>query len=77
MVLAHEAAHVHSDHVLYRTALVILMRLGTSVRLPILAGLPLMAIHVRAAGVVARGRAVAATAPPPWSRATRRPCAAR
>jgi Zn-dependent protease with chaperone function len=44
VVLAHEAAHVHSDHVLYRTALVILIRLGTSVRLPILAGLPLMAI---------------------------------
>ena len=44
VVLAHEAAHVHSDHVLYRTALVILLRLGTSVRLPILAGLPLMAI---------------------------------
>ncbi len=44
VVLAHEAAHVHSDHVLYRTALVILIRLGGSVRLPILAGLPLMAI---------------------------------
>lgn len=44
VVLAHEAAHVHSDHVLYRTALVILIRLGASVRLPILAGLPLMAI---------------------------------
>lgn len=46
VVLAHEAAHVHSDHVLYRTALVILLRLGASVRLPILAGLPLMAIQM-------------------------------
>ena len=46
VVLAHEAAHVHSDHVLYREALLILLRLGTSVRLPILAGLPLLAIQM-------------------------------
>jgi Zn-dependent protease with chaperone function len=46
VVLAHEAAHVHSDHVLYRTALLILMRLGGAVRLPILAGLPLLAIQL-------------------------------
>jgi Zn-dependent protease with chaperone function len=46
VVLAHEAAHVHSDHVLYRTALLILMRLGGSVPLPLLAGLPLMAIQL-------------------------------
>jgi Zn-dependent protease with chaperone function len=46
VVLAHEAAHVHSDHVLYRTALVILLRLGGAVRLPILAGLPLLAIQL-------------------------------
>jgi Zn-dependent protease with chaperone function len=44
VVLAHEAAHVHSDHVLYETALMILLRLGASVRLPVLTGLPLMAI---------------------------------
>jgi Zn-dependent protease with chaperone function len=44
-VLAHEAGHVHSDHVLYQTALIILLRLGGAVRLPILAGLPLMAIQ--------------------------------
>ena len=44
-VLAHEAAHVHADHVLYQTALAILMRLGT-VGLPALAGLPLMAIRL-------------------------------
>src|ERR671919_3167557 len=37
VVLAHEAAHVHSDHVLYQTALLILLRLGSSARLP---GLP-------------------------------------
>ncbi len=46
VVLAHEAAHVHSDHVLYRTALLILVRLGSSVRLPILAGLPILAIRM-------------------------------
>jgi len=46
VVLAHEAAHVHSEHVLYRTALLILFRLGSSVRLPIFAGLPLLAIRM-------------------------------
>ena len=45
VVLAHEAAHVHSDHVLYRTALLILLQIGTSARLPLLAGLPLLAIQ--------------------------------
>ncbi len=45
VVLAHEAAHIHSDHVLYQTALAILLQLGTSVRLPIFAGLPLLAIR--------------------------------
>ena len=44
-VLAHEAAHVHSDHVLYQTALLILLRLGSS-RLPALAGLPLLGIRL-------------------------------
>ena len=44
-VLAHEAAHVHSDHVLYQTALLILLRIGTR-RLPLLAGLPLYAIQL-------------------------------
>ena len=29
-VLAHEAAHVHADHVLYQTALLILLRVGTA-----------------------------------------------
>jgi Zn-dependent protease with chaperone function len=45
VVLAHEAAHVHSDHVLYRTALLILLQIGGSARLPLLAGLPLLAIQ--------------------------------
>lgn len=44
-VLSHEAAHVHSDHVLYQTALLIILQLGTS-RLPALAGLPLLAIRL-------------------------------
>jgi Zn-dependent protease with chaperone function len=46
VVLAHEAAHVHSDHVLYRTALLILLQVGASARLPLLAGLPLLAIQL-------------------------------
>lgn len=44
-VLAHEAAHVHSDHVLYQTALLILLRIGNA-GLPGLAGLPLLAIRL-------------------------------
>jgi Zn-dependent protease with chaperone function len=46
VVLAHEAAHVHSGHVLYQTALLILLRVATGVRLPLLAGLPLLAIQL-------------------------------
>src|ERR671922_3070298 len=46
VVLAHEAAHIQSDHVLYRQALAILLMLGSSVRLPILAGLPLLAVEL-------------------------------
>jgi hypothetical protein len=41
--MAHEAVHVLSEHVLYGTALQIL--LGLSSRLPLLAGLPLMAVR--------------------------------
>lgn len=44
-VLAHEIGHVLSDHVLYRTALMILMRLGDAVRVPVLSTLPLMAVR--------------------------------
>jgi Zn-dependent protease with chaperone function len=46
VVLAHEAAHIQSDHVLYRQALMILLMLGSSMRLPLLAGLPLLAIQL-------------------------------
>jgi Peptidase family M48 len=46
VVLAHEAAHIHSDHQLYRTALLILLRIGAGARLPLLAGLPLLAIQL-------------------------------
>lgn len=35
VVLAHEAGHVLSDHVLYRTALLILLRIGGAARLPV------------------------------------------
>jgi Zn-dependent protease with chaperone function len=41
-VLAHEVAHILSEHVLYRTALMILLRM-TVARMPMVAGLPLMA----------------------------------
>ena len=44
-VIAHEVAHILSDHVLYRTALEILLRIGTSKRLPIAAGVPLAAVQ--------------------------------
>src|SRR6059058_1680161 len=44
-VLAHEAAHVLSEHVLYQTAKIILVNLTNAARLPLLAGLPLMAIR--------------------------------
>jgi Zn-dependent protease with chaperone function len=44
-VLAHEAAHVLADHVLYFTALQIVLAMGGSARLPIVAGLPLMAVR--------------------------------
>jgi Zn-dependent protease with chaperone function len=44
VILAHEAAHIQSDHVLYQNALAILLRIGSSARIPLLAGLPLLAI---------------------------------
>jgi Zn-dependent protease with chaperone function len=44
-VLGHEAGHVLSDHVLYRTALMILLSIG-SAGLPMLAGLPLVAVRI-------------------------------
>src|SRR5215217_3992677 len=45
-VLGHEAGHILSDHVLYRTALIILIQLTDATRLPMLAGLPLMAVKL-------------------------------
>ena len=44
-VLAHEIGHVLSDHVLYRTALEILMKMGEVVRVPVLSTLPLLAVR--------------------------------
>jgi Zn-dependent protease with chaperone function len=44
-VLGHEAGHVLSDHTLYRTALMILLAVGSR-GLPLLAGLPLMAVKL-------------------------------
>ena len=42
-VLGHEAGHILSDHVLYRTALMILLQVSFA-RLPFLAGLPLRGV---------------------------------
>ena len=44
-VLAHEIGHVLSDHVLYRTALEILMKMGDAIRVPMISTLPLMAVR--------------------------------
>jgi Zn-dependent protease with chaperone function len=45
-VLGHEVGHILSDHVLYRTALLILLQMTTTVSaLPILGGLPLLAVR--------------------------------
>ena len=43
-VLGHEAGHILSEHVLYRTALLILLQLSP-LRLPLFAGLPLVAVQ--------------------------------
>jgi Zn-dependent protease with chaperone function len=45
-VLGHEAGHILSDHVLYRTALMILLSISGVGRLPMLAGLPLVAVRM-------------------------------
>jgi len=45
-VLGHEAGHILADHVLYRTALLILLRLSGVGRLPVLAGLPLLGVQL-------------------------------
>ena len=43
-VLGHEAGHILSDHVLYITAMNILILLSRNLRLPFIAGLPLQAV---------------------------------
>src|SRR4051794_25950544 len=47
-VLGHEAGHVLSEHVMYSTALIILLNLGVGplMRLPFFTGLPLLAIQL-------------------------------
>jgi Zn-dependent protease with chaperone function len=45
-VLGHEAGHVLAEHVKYRTALLILLRLSAMGRLGLLAGLPLMGVQL-------------------------------
>jgi Zn-dependent protease with chaperone function len=45
-VFGHEAAHILSEHVLYRTALMILLSASGLGRLPVLAGLPLIAVRM-------------------------------
>src|SRR3954470_7844585 len=44
-VLAHEVGHILSDHVMYRTALAILLGLSGAGRIPLLAGLPLLGLR--------------------------------
>ena len=44
-VLAHEVGHILSDHVMYRTALAILVLISGVGRIPLLAGLPLLGIR--------------------------------
>ena len=45
-VLGHEAGHILSEHVLYRTALMILLSASGLARMPLLAGLPLVAVRM-------------------------------
>jgi len=45
-VLGHEAAHILSEHVKYRTALMILVSASGLARMPLFAGLPLMAVRM-------------------------------
>jgi len=44
-VLAHEVGHILSEHVMYQTALLIVLQLVPLGRIPALAGLPLLAIR--------------------------------
>jgi Zn-dependent protease with chaperone function len=45
-VLGHEAAHILSEHVLYRTALIILLNLSPIGRMGMIMGLPLLAVRL-------------------------------
>jgi Zn-dependent protease with chaperone function len=45
-VFGHEAAHILSDHVLYSTALLILLSLSGLGRMPLMMGLPLVAVRL-------------------------------
>jgi len=44
-VLAHEAGHILSDHTLYQTALLTVLQLSPLIRLPLLGGLPMLAVR--------------------------------
>lgn len=45
-VIAHEVGHILSDHVLYRTILILLLSIGQFSGLPIMVGLPIQAIRL-------------------------------
>src|SRR4051795_12874050 len=45
-VLGHEAGHILSDHVLYTTALMILLNISGIGRMPLMMGLPLIAVRM-------------------------------
>jgi Zn-dependent protease with chaperone function len=45
-VLGHEAGHILSDHVLYQTALIILLNISGIGRMPLMMGLPLIAVRM-------------------------------
>ena len=45
-ILAHEVGHILSDHVLYRTALIVLLTIGFRSRLPFLAGIPVRGVQL-------------------------------
>ena len=57
-VLGHEAGHILSDHVLYRTALIILLSLSGVGRLPDVRRAAAAGRQAGAAGVVPRRRAL-------------------
>src|SRR3954469_2397451 len=45
-VLGHEAGHILSEHVLYQTALIILLNISGIGRMPLMMGLPLIAVRM-------------------------------